>query len=148
MVNHNEALWQKFQSWKEETSKCAQLTEDQSRMYLQAVSTELIGGEVGDEGKVKIEAFFSSQVLLKRISAFNLPIRFTHLGLLAAAAITSMVPGRVVVLLIDALNNYEGREVTAAMIGDLYPLGFYKEEFTGEVIDAMKNRLIKWSQIY
>ena len=83
----------------------------------------------------------------------NLPISFTPEGLIAAYALTENVVGRAIALLIDCLTKWEGQKITASMLADLYPYGFYSEEtFSKYVNDYLKNpelrSNIKWAEIY
>jgi hypothetical protein len=78
----------------------------------------------------------------------KLPIEFTKPALFAICCFTD-IPGGAVVFLIDALNQFEGKTVTAAMLGDLYPWGFYTEESLFKYIDGeIKTRTKKWSEVY
>lgn len=91
---------------------------------------------------------FLAQIILKRIEVLKLPITFTTGALLVVDSFTH-VAGGAVVLLIDALTKFEGQVVTARMLCDLYPWGFYTEDSLGEYIDDfLKPRKVRWSKVY
>jgi len=92
---------------------------------------------------------FAIQILDKRVSVMNLPIKFTLKGKLAMWVLTDGNPGRMMTALIDCLTNHEGQEITAEIICELYPVGFYSENSLMDYVDNyIKTRQVKWSQIY
>jgi hypothetical protein len=142
-------LYKKFEDAKENKSMVDPLEKDAMELFILALQVDKNREVLTDDKVAEVATWFSSKIINKRIEGFDLPIRFTTGGLIAVAAITKMVAGRVVSTLIELLNRHEGGLVTSEMIADLYPLGFYKEEVFGELIDEMlKARRLKWSQIY
>lgn len=88
------------------------------------------------------------QILNKRIEVLKLPIQFTDGAKMCALALVDR-PGSMVALLIDCLNNYEGKTVTSRELADLYPTGFYDEPTMLRYIDEyLKPRKVKWAEIY
>ena len=79
-----------------------------------------------------------AQIILKRIEAFELPIKFSFAALLAMIAIAEGNPGYCVVALIDLVTEFEGEEITIDHIVQMYPLGMYKEEVIREYTDFLK----------
>ncbi len=131
---------------------CKAMSDGATEEYVMAVMMETSGHKIPIE-ELRNEKIFAIEVLMKRIEAMQLPISFTPTGLIAAYALVENNPGRAVVLLIDCLTAFEGKTVTAAMLADLYPYGFYSEEtFMKYVDDYLKNvekrSQIKWASIY
>lgn len=128
------------------------LTPQESIILLQILAVEKGNIKISEETmepiNLMVDNLMSTQIIKKRIKAFNLPIDFTNLAYHALTLFTDR-PGAVVLLLIDALTKYENKTVTVQDLVDLYPLGFYSEgEFT-EIIDKqIKPRKVKWSEIY
>jgi hypothetical protein len=95
------------------------------------------------------DPIFAVQILEKRIEVGQLPITFTASAKLASIAVTEGNPGRMVVLLIEALTKHEGETIDCNHIAELYPFGFYDETTFIDLVDNyIKPRLIKWSEIY
>lgn len=91
---------------------------------------------------------FLTEIVKKRIEGLKLPIKFTDYALLAVNAFAKN-PGEAVIVLIDALEKYEGEEVTTAKLCQLYPAGFYTRDSVESYIDdVLKPKLTKWSKIY
>jgi len=92
---------------------------------------------------------FLSEIVQKRIDALKLPIKFTYKAFLAVGIFADR-PGSAVIFLIDALNKFEGQEVTVSKICEsLYPWGFYTEEKIGDYIDnKIRKKQVKWHEIY
>jgi len=68
-------------------------------------------------------------IILKRIKAFKLPIEFTATGLLAVECLSGGNPSKLIVILIDCLNEHRGRtDVSLKDLSDMYPFGFYNDE--------------------
>jgi len=93
------------------------------------------------------------EIILKRIEVLSLPIKFTTTGLLGAYAFTENNPGKAMILLIDCLTIYEGKTITAEMLADIYPFGFYSEDTTNSYVDDYFKNLevrpyVKWAEIY
>jgi hypothetical protein len=88
------------------------------------------------------------RILEKRLSVFKLPIVFTPSAKMAALALAP-IAGAMVVLLIDCLNAFEGKTVTATMLAELYPIGFYDDATLHRYVeDFMKPRRVKWADVY
>jgi len=132
---------------------CAPMSEGASQEYVMAVMMETAGDKAIPMDELRKERIHVIEIVLKRIEVLGLPITFTPEGLVAAYAMTENNPGRAVIMLIDCLTKHEGGTVTASMLADLYPYGFYSEE---TVIDYVDNYLknpetrsqIKWAEIY
>ena len=122
------------------------LSQNNTRVLLYTIMTE----HLKREDPVQIfELSPLSTIIRKRIEAFNLPISFRDTGLLALEAIANGNPGRAIVCLIDCLHKFEGEEVTASKMCDLYPYGHYNEETFEDYVDNyLKTRKIKYSEIY
>jgi len=117
--------------------------------YTMAVMMESTGENAVSLKELRKLEIFVIEVILKRIEVYNLPIKFTPEGLIAAYAITENNPGRAIALLIDCLTQWEGQTVKAAMLADIYPFGFYNEEtFTDYVDNYLKPSKIKWAELY
>lgn len=120
----------------------------QGKMLLAAVMAD--GHPLpGDEDDLKsLDGEFFIQILNKRIEVYKLPISFTPAAKLAVMSLVDRA-GSVVALLIDCLNAYEGKAVTAGMLTDLYSEGFYDEDTLMRYVDGyLKTRKVKWSEIY
>ena len=89
-------------------------------------------------------------LILKRVEAFNLPLKFTPAGLLALTFLTEGRPGKGVIGIIDLLTKYEGKETIEMQdIYDLYPLGMYNTKVSEDYIDNyLKPKKVKWAAIY
>jgi hypothetical protein len=88
------------------------------------------------------------KILDKRIEVLKLPISFNLYAKIGMLALLDG-PGALVTLLIDALNKFEGKEVTVQMLCDLYPFGFYDDKSFEDYVDNyLKTRKVKWSEIY
>jgi hypothetical protein len=132
---------------------CSPMSEGAIQEYTMAVMLETAGDNPVPLEELRQQNIFVIEVILKRIEVMNLPISFTPEGLIAAYALTENVVGRAIALLIDCLTKWEGQTVTASMLADLYPFGFYSEEtFSKYVNDYLKNpdlrSKIKWAEIY
>lgn len=91
---------------------------------------------------------FLIKILNKRIEVMKLPISFGPAGKLAALAHVDRA-GAMVVLLIDCLNAFEGKEVTPGMLIDLYGGSFYTEaSFIDYIDNFMKPKKVKWAEVY
>lgn len=88
------------------------------------------------------------KILMKRVEAMKLPIKFTPAALIAIGTLVNNV-GDVVALLIDCLNKFQGQTIDVEKLSKLYPTGFYDEEsFTTYVDDYLKPRKTSWAKIY
>jgi hypothetical protein len=146
-IQHYTELYTKFDHYKNDSEKVSPLEDDQMQLFVMATLME----SQDQEGVISpdILDFFSTQILLKRIEFYKLPIKFSSSGFMAVLAITNANPGKVVAMLVELLNKYEGQTIGASHIADLYPMGFYKEEvFCHFIDDVLKARKIKWSEIY
>ena len=124
------------------------MNDSQCRLFLMAAMM----GKNEQQGPAaeEVDKEFLIRVLNTRIEVLKLPITFSLSGKVAVLALCDR-PGYVVALLIDCLNAYEGQEVTASMLADLYPTGFYNEEtFARYADDYLKapNKKVKWAEIY
>jgi hypothetical protein len=140
--------------------KSVPMTNEQTKSFAEAVLAESFlerenkkAPTVDETIKAGVELPFGAMIMLKRIEVLSLPIKFTVPGLMAACSLATN-PGKIVCLLIDCLVNFEGKEVNARMIGDIYPFGFYSQtEFTRIVDEELKPRKkdgprAKWAHIY
>jgi len=123
------------------------LTKDETEVFLMAVMME---SKVGDKEFIPKEDYPPLlQIVMKRIEAMELPIKFTDT---AKMVMLSMIdgPGKAIVFLIDALALYEGKTVTGNMIAeDLYPFGFYTDDSFGRYVDHfIRPHKVKWAGIY
>lgn len=120
------------------------MNEDQSKIFVVGTLQEA----QEDKEMPEVKASFLIQVLLKRVEVLALPISFTNGALTCILALVDR-PGALVILLIDCLNAYEGKRVSAADLADLYPFGFYDMKTLQRYIDTMKGGSgIKWAQLY
>ena len=131
----------------------APMSEGACNDYAMAVMMESSEEQRVDLEELRKLNILSIEIILKRIEVLKLPIAFTPEGLLASYAMCENTPGRAVAILIDCLTSFESKTVTAGMLADLYPHGFYNEEtFTKYVDNILKNpevkNQIKWSNIY
>jgi hypothetical protein len=132
---------------------CSRMSDGAAKEYVMAVMLESQGEKALTMEQLREENVFAVEVIMKRIEAYGLPISFTPEGLIGAYALSENIPGRVVVLLIDCLTKFEGQTVTASMLADLYPFGFYSEEtFTRYVDKYLKDKdmrpRVRWACIY
>lgn len=114
--------------------------------------TELFLISITDAHRItdKVNDEFLIKILDKRIEVMNLPIKFSQAGKVAALCFADRA-GAMVMLLIDCLNAYEGKEVTPQMLADLYPEGFYDEDTMMRYADGYlkhPNRRVKWAEVY
>jgi len=110
--------------------------------------TILMGGPMKEI--LDTEAPFPIQVLRKRISGLNLPIKFTPKAELIALILTEGNPGKMITLLIDCLTEFQGETIDEnSLCENLYPWGFYTyESFVDYIDNYIKPRKVKWSNIY
>lgn len=123
------------------------LSDDSSKLLLNMLSHEKDKTEL-PEAKEYLEESFLWRIISKRISVAGLPISF---NLYASIAVHAFVdrPGSAVLLLIDCLNRFEGKEVTVSDLCNLYPDGFYDEDTLVDIIDnELNTRKMPWSEIY
>lgn len=127
------------------------MSDDQTKLFFVASMAEVTESKITPTQKERIDEQFLIKVIDSRIQHFKLPISFTHSGKLAVLALVDR-PGSAMLLLLDCLNAYEGKEVNAGLLADLYPVGFYDEDTIGRYIDAYakpKNPTkMKWAEIY
>lgn len=120
------------------------MTKEQSENFVRVL--------MADPQDIKIDGKdipFVLQVLNKRIEVMNLPINFTSQAKLLALILSNGNPGKMMIILIDCLINFEGKEVSGDDICNLYPMGFYNEISTTNYIDNyLKPHKCKWSEIY
>lgn len=132
---------------------CSRMSDGAAQEYTMAVMLESTGETVMTLDQLREENVFVIEILLRRIEALCLPIKFTPEGLIGAYALSENIPGRAIVLLMDCLTKYEGMTVTASMLADLYPFGFYSEETMTKYVDGyikdkdMRQR-VRWACIY
>lgn len=131
---------------------CSPMSEGATQEYCMAVMMET-GGHAIPLEELREQNIFVIEVILKRIEVMGLPIEFSPAALVGAYAMTENNVGRGMALLIDCLTEHEGKTMTASMLADMYPYGFYSEEtFTSYVDDYLKNPemkpKVKWAEIY
>lgn len=150
IVSHDQELADKFRNYRNDMSKCSQLDQDSTKLFALATIIEMNKDKLGDAETEYFTNHPSFQIIQKRIEVYELNIKFSITGVIAAMALTRGVPGRCVTLLIDLLNTLpQGHEVTARDLAYLYPHGFYNEETFGEYIDTvLKPRKMNWTHIY
>ena len=141
-----------FPSKAKNSSFCTPMSEGAAQEYVMAVMLESGDHNVDMEG-LRSENILTIEIILRRIEAYNLPITFTPTGLIAAYAMTENVPGRAVALLIDCLTVFEGKTVTASMLAELYPYGFYSEKTFEDYVDNHLKQVdfrnsVKWATLY
>lgn len=134
----------------EASGKYKQLSEESTKLLVSLLFIELEGNE---EKLKQIEEdseslSFLSKIVKVRIEGLNLPIKFTTLALIAVNCFCDRA-GAAVLLLIDALNKFDGQTVTVQKLCELYPVGFYNEKTFLDIIDKqIKTKKLKWSDIY
>lgn len=123
------------------------LTETQAQLLVGILMapTEIV---IPDNEKLPI-----MQIVQKRITGYNLPIKFTDAALLYIAILSDGNPGKAMVILIDSLQRYGNDkdvvEVTTSDLCELYPWGFYTyDSFVDYIDNYLKNRKVKYSEIY
>ena len=122
------------------------LTKEESKAYANLILMELMDN-LPDEDKVEFSDMFSSQIIQKRIEAFELSIEF-NIYALTCVSILCYSPGGVVILLIDCLNA-KLKKVTVANLTDIYPMGFYTQDELDIRIDEIKNNpTLGWNKLY
>lgn len=89
-----------------------------------------------------------SLIIRKRMEVLELPIQFDIFALTAVVIFADGNPGRAMMVLIDALNKYEGQTVSIEDLCQLYPDGIYDEESFGKKLAKIRAREEKWSEIY
>lgn len=88
------------------------------------------------------------RMIFKRISAMNLPIKLTY-GAVMCFDIFPNQAGGVIVMLIDALQNFENKLVTAKDIASIYPDGFYTPKALTERIESFSSDTsINYREVY
>lgn len=132
--------------------KYEKLSDKDSELFIMATMTEMADKKEGQPSKPELAAAvddnFLIQILDKRIEVLKLPIKFTTPAKMAILAFVDR-PGSLVALLVDCLNNYEGKTVDVAMLTNLYPWGWYDEEtFIRYVDEYLKPKKVKWAEIY
>jgi hypothetical protein len=122
-----------------------ELDKEEAELLLMAVLAEEKQGDLDIPLK---EMGWQIAAVEKRISVLKLPIKFTNLAYLSFGSFTKTVGGCMVIL-IDALNKYEGQTVNVKMLCEMYPNGFYTESSLGKYIDQyLKPQTSKWSEVY
>ena len=130
----------------ETKQKYQPLTKDRTEMFLKCVLLEHKDKEWTPPTDEKWPAL--SRIVQLRINVMKLPISFTSAALMSVNCLCDR-PGAAVLLLIDALDKYEGQKVDMKMMADLYPIGFYTEEAFIERIDKeIKEGKGKWDYVY
>jgi hypothetical protein len=127
--------------------KYQQLDVEQSKILIQTGMMEL---KVGNKEFIpKNEYPLLLQIVMKRIEVMELPIKFNDCAKMLLITFTDN-PGKAIVFLIDALNMFEGKEVTVDMIcQELYPWGFYTyESFCDYVDNFIRPHKVKWAGVY
>lgn len=117
---------------------------ESTHLFIGAVMAEAQGGGLKQGASLPP----LSEIVQKRIDAFELPIKFTPIALVAIHALVAN-PGQAICLLIDALNKFEGETIDMDKLAELYPFGFYtKDSFQKYVDEYLKPRKVKWAEIY
>lgn len=125
------------------------LTKASSEVFFKAVILENMGKRIDLKRVDEKDMTSTMKLILKRIEHFKLPINFTVEGMIAVEAIAGGVPGKIVVVMIDCLDRYKDKLVTAKMVGDLYPWGFYNDHIFAEYLDSyIKENKVEWAHIY
>lgn len=88
-----------------------------------------------------------------KINSFNLTNKVnlnTALGL--SAGFNLLIPGQIVLMLIDLVNFYDKYQKEATMLDafqKIYPMGFYNEDSFIKIVDEyLKSKRLKNSEIY
>jgi hypothetical protein len=146
-----------FNKWaKDLNPKYVPMNETQSELFVMACMAEAMHQPLPPEQEKKLDEQFFIAVILKRIEAFNLPIKFSAPAKMAILGLVDRV-GSAVILLIDCLNAYEGQTVNTGMLANLYPMGFYDEDTRDRYVDEylkprdrpdLKHPRVKWSEVY
>lgn len=97
------------------------------------------------------EAFdFPYKLIKKRLEVIKKPIEMTPRAIGALAVLTNGVPGRLVMSIIDALNNpTKDNKWDLQDICNLYPNGFYSDKTFENIVDNyLKTKELPNSDIY
>lgn len=125
-----------------------QLGEDESNLLVSLLINEREQKPLPEHIKTRVNDHLATQIIKKRIETANLPISFSDMAYLAIP-VFCLVPGHVVLLLIDCLEEFEGKEVTVDKLCMLYPAGFYTQEEFEKIIDNRDEfSKRKWSYLY
>jgi len=110
---------------------------------------EITVNEPKENFEKEIDKLFPIQIFNKRIEVFNLPIKFTGKAKLLSLVYTEGNPGKMMALLIDCLQKYDGEVIDIDKLVEIYPEGFYTQEsFIDYVDNYIKTRKVAWSEIY
>jgi hypothetical protein len=124
------------------------LTEDLSKLLILTTMTDW-QKTVPYEGGEDLP--FLSEVVWRRITVMNFPIKFTLPALISINCFCA-VPGAAVVLLCECLSLVEKREnklITVADLVDIYPNGGYNQDTLRIIIDDyMKTKKHPYSHLY
>jgi len=128
------------------------MSEDAAKLFLEAVVVESSlykqGRDAFDFNIPENERSLAMQIILKRVEALKLPIKFSPLALCALEAFADN-PGKVVVILIDCLCKFPNQTVDVQKLSEVYPWGFYKEDAFDDYVDNyLKPRKSMWAEIY
>lgn len=129
---------------------CTPMSQEDSLFFLNLIIADanLRKSNVALEPIRDDEKGLAVKIVERRIEVMRLPISFSTTGL-ASIQLFARSAGHAVAILIDALNMFEGKEVTAEDFAQLYPDGFYTDDaFALYVEEYLKPRKIKWSDIY
>jgi len=124
------------------------LDDDSMKLLSRCLLVEMGIGSLKNPSIPDDELPFLSQIIKKRVDVLKLPVTLSSTGLLAVNAFAKN-PGQAVALLIDFLTKFEGKEISATTLSELYPWGFYTEDSMNAYIDDyLKPRKVKWAEIY
>lgn len=124
------------------------LSSEQAEEYLFLLNFENTELNLLEFKECLLQNFFITAVQ-KRIEVFKLPIKFNDYALACIPIFCDRI-GAAIVFLIDCLEEFENEEVTANKIAEIYPWGFYNEEFFKERVNSLKYKegKSKWEKIY
>lgn len=136
-----------MQSYRNSRSHCEPMSKDETTFYAMAIMAEK-DEMLADRAHLGLQGNFAYEIAKRRVEAFNLPLQMHVSAYMGIVSLSSGLPGRVVCILVDMLNNPKDKW-TASELAKLYPYGFYKEGFFGEIGDnILKERAIPHAEIY
>ena len=142
-----------FEKWSRKTGQHFKpMTEDGTKLFAEALMVEMSlykqGRDAFEFNIPKEERSMAMEILLKRIEALKLPIKFSPLAMCAMEALVDN-PGKVVVTLIDCLVKYPNEVVDVSKLTEVYPWGFYSDKAFDDYVDNyLKPKKSMWSSLY
>ena len=125
------------------------MSKEATEVFTMAMIGEFKGKRRMVEDLSESDCTFLMNVIQKRIDIMKIPIKFSVSAMIACEALSEGVVGKMVIILVDCLNEYEGQEITVDKVANLYPFGFYNEEvFTDYVDNYLKPRKVNWAHTY